>query len=592
MTRVDVDILELDVLALDRKDHPVPDLKRDEFEVRIAGKVQPLEYFDPPVPRLSAGATAGTSPTPPPAPVVLPGTTTPVQPDQRPVPHVLVFVDLEDLPLLAVKEAVPEVAQALSRLSPPVRFSVVSHFGRTSPVVWEEETWDRVSSALETLGDEAAEEARQVGSISDGTSRGGTPYSMSPPNYEARQQLEKRLLDDLVAALDILQSTRDGRPLADAWRQIGLYVQAERIRVKELVAGLRKTCEDFAPLDGRRVLILVSRGFERSPGFNFLQAAQIAQQSYARGGAPPVPGTVQAMPGLPGMGAGGIAPIVVAEYDEFVKWLAGTGIVLHFIDPSRGTDLPTAAQGSSERYRPMSSERQNLEDQGTNLAVATGGLYRLQPGDFTAALSTLLDASAGAYRLGVRMTDVDPRRTYKVEVRSLRSGVRVFARSSYRPKIPGSNAAAAVAEADRQRRRSATDEKRPGAARLSGKPIDIAIEWRGKSPAPSLDGKNLYKLEVRIPVDDLKFLAEEDGLVSSTRISVVADSAEGKGRESFSEDLFLAMTGKEYSEAAGTRTSKTLTLTLVPGRWSLSVSVSDLLENRTGIARTTVVADP
>jgi hypothetical protein len=81
-------------------------------------------------------------------------------------------------------------------------------------------------------------------------------------------------------------------------------------------------------------------------------------------------------------------------------------------------------------------------------------------------------------------------------------------------------------------------------------------------------------------------------MVASTRISVVAESAEGKGRESFAEDLFLSLTGKEYSEASGTQAVKTLTLSLAPGRWTLSVSVSDLLENRTGIARTTVVADP
>jgi hypothetical protein len=190
------------------------------------------------------------------------------------------------------------------------------------------------------------------------------------------------------------------------------------------------------------------------------------------------------------------------------------------------------------------------------------------------------------------MTDVDPRRSYKVDVRVKKSGVRVFSRSAYQPKVPGQSAVAAVAEADRQRLRANTDAKRPGAARLAGKPIEVALEWRGRSPAPGLDGKNLYKLEVKIAVDDLKFLAEDDGLVASTRISVVADSAEGKGRESFSEDLFLAMTGKEYSAASGTQTSKTLTLTLAAGKWNLSVSVADLLENRTGIARTTVVAEP
>lgn len=380
--------------------------------------------------------------------------------------------------------------------------------------------------------------------------------------------------------------------MAEAWQNIGRFVQAERTRVKELVEGLRKTCEEFALLDGRKTLIFVSRGFERYPGFNLLQAASVASQSTIRRGAPPDPRTAAALPGTPGAGAGGIQATQLLEYDDFARWLAGTGITLDFLDPSRATDLPTAEQGQGERYRSLSGERHLMQETGTNLAATTGGLARLQSGDVAGSLAVFLDASSGAYRLGVRMTDVDPRRSYKVDVRVKKSGVRVFSRSAYQPKVPGQRAEAAVAEADRQRLRANADAKKPGAARLAGKPIEVALEWRGKSPAPGVDGKNLYKLEVRIAVDDLKFLAEEDGLVASTRISVVADSAEGKGRESFSEDLFLAMTGKEYSAASGTQTGKTLTLALAPGKWNLSVSVADLLENRTGIARTTVVAEP
>lgn len=527
-------------------------------------------------------------------PAVVAGTTTPAQPEFRPAPHLLVFVDLEDLPLLAISESVPALSETLSRVPPPTRFSVVSHFGRSSPLVFEEESRDRVAAALETMAESAAEEARDVGSVSDGRSRGGSAYADSPRNYEARQSLERRLLDDLVHAIeDYMSSPRpDPRLMAEAWRSIGRFVQAERTRVKELVEGLKKTCEDFALLDGRKVLVFVSRGFERYPGFNLLQAASVASQSAMRKGGPPDLRTTAALPGVPGSGVSGIQATQLTDYDDFAKWLAGTGITFHFLDPSRATDLPTADQGRAERYRPLSNERFNLQESGTNLAATTGGLSRLQPGDVAGSLATFLDASSGAYRLGVRMTDVDPRRSYKVDVRVKKSGVRVLSRSAYQPKVPGQRVEAAVAEADRQRLRASTDAKRPGAARLAAKPIDVALEWRGKSPAPGVDGKNLYKLDVRIAVDDLKFLAEEDGLVASTRISVVADSAEGKGRESFSEDLFLAMTGKEYSAASGTRTSKTLTLTLAPGKWNLSVSVADLLENRTGIARTTVVAEP
>lgn len=585
---MDVDVLELDVLALDGKDRPVGDLAKDDFEVRIAGKPQPLEFFDPPSPRLPAAPEA------PAAPAVVAGTTALAQPDLRSPLHLLFFVDLEDLPLLALRESVPAVEAAVSRVPPPVRLSVASHFGRSSPLVWEEEALDRVSAALDTMAVTAEEEARDQAMVSDGSARGGAPGGENPRSYEARQRLERQLLDNLVAALDEYQATagRDARQMADAWRQIGQYVQGERVRVRDLLDGLRKICEDFASLEGRKVLVFVSRGFERSPGFNLLQAAQIAAQSFARGGGPPDLRTSAALPGMPGSGVGGLAATPLPEYDDFAKWLAASGITLHFLDPSRATDLPTAEQGRGERYRPLGSERMNLQESGTNLASATGGLARLQPGDLAASLVTFLDASAGAYRLGVRMTDVDPRRSYKVDVRVRRSGVRALARSAYRPKVPGMSATAAVAAADLQRLRSGVDERLPGAVRRAAAPIRVTLAWKGKSPAPAIDGKNLYKLDVLIPYDDLKFLPEEDALVSSTRISVVADSAEGKGRESFSEDLFLSMTGKEFSAAVGTQAEKTLTLTLAPGRWSLSISVTDLLETRTGIARTTVAAEP
>lgn len=268
------------------------------------------------------------------------------------------------------------------------------------------------------------------------------------------------------------------------------------------------------------------------------------------------------------------------------------GITLHFLDPSSATDVVGADVSSSQRFRPLADERRNLEDSGANLAAVTGGMARFEPGALAPALATFLDASSGTYRLGIRMTDVDPRRSYKVSVSVKRSGVRALARSAYRPKLPGSSGPAAVAEADRQRIRSGADERRPGAARRVAKPIGLAVAWKGKSSALPGGGKNLYKLDVLIPYDDLQFLPEEDSMVASARIAVVAESAEGKGRERFSEDLFLSMTGKEYSDAAGAQATKTLTLTLLPGRWNLSVSVTDLLESRSGVARATVVAEP
>jgi len=586
VTKVDVDILELDVLALDGKDRPVPDLTKDDFEVRIAGKLQPLEFFDPPAPPRTPGTGA-------PAVEVLAGTASPARPDARPVHHVLFFIDLEMLPLGAINETAPALRSAVGRVPAPARFSVVSHFGRSSSLAWEEEVLDRVTGVLDSMAATAAEEARDgMVTFRPGGSYPGRQDVDNPRNYEQRQSVERLLLDDLVQAIDTYRTTRDARPMADAWRRIGQYVMGERIRVRDMVQGLHGICEEFARLEGRKTLVLVSRGFERAPGFNLLNAAEVAAKGAMQGNTAQNIQPNAPFPGLPGEGAGGFSASPLPDVDDLVKWIAASGITLHFLDPSRATDMKTAEQGRGERYRPLSGERMNLEDQGSNLARVTGGMARFQPGDLAPALGVFLDASSGAYRLGVRMTDVDPRRSYRVDVAVKRKGVHVLARSAYQPKLPGGAAASDVAQADRQRLRAGVDERRPGAARQVLTPIAVSITFRGKSPVPPIERKNLYKLDVLIPYDDLKFLPEEDAMVASTRISVVADSTEGKGRESFAEDLFLSLTGKEYSAASGTQATKTLTLTLVPGKWSLSVSVSDLLENRTGLARATITAEP
>ena len=520
---------------------------------------------------------------------VVAGTTTPAGTAALTAPHLLFFIDVEQLPVGAIRESAPAIESAVTHLRAPVRLSVVSHYGRASTLVWEEEALERVTAALDSLAEEATMLARDSSVAIRGAGGSGAG---DPRSYEGRILVERQLLDALTSAVDTYRTTGDGRPLAEAWRQIGAYVQDERSRIRDLIQALRGVCEEFAGLDGPKTLVLVSRGIERYPGFNLLSAAQAAAAAAQTGSAMASPRSSAPIPGAPGSGVGALSATPLPDYDDFEKWLSSSGITLHFLDPSRGTDLATAEQGFSERFRNLSGERKSLQEAGTNLAAVTGGLARLQPGDLRPSLATFVDATTGAYRLGIRMTDVDPRRSYKVDVRVGRKGVRVLARSAYRPKLPATAAPAAVAGADRQRLRSGADERLPGAARRVAKPIGVEVAWKGKSASPPVGGKSLYKLDVLIPYDDLKFLPEEDTMVASTRITVVADSAEGKGHESFSEDLFLSMTGKEYSDAAGTRAVKTLTLVLLPGRWSLSVSVTDLLESRSGVARATVVAAP
>ena len=504
----------------------------------------------------------------------------PVRPDARLVSHVLFFLDLEQLPVGAIHETGPALREAVRRMPAPARLSLVSHMLAPSTLVWEEDLIDRVTDAVDGMT-AAAEQLAQ-----DSVATAGR-YFENPHVYEQRQSYERILINSLLHAIDL--GSADSITLA--WGDIGRYVAGERTRVQEMLRGLRSVCGELARLDGRKTVVFVSRGFERAPGFNFLNAVDVSVRARAN----PRAGEVSPrapFPGAPGAGAGGLTAMPVPEYDDFVRWIAASGITLHFLDPSRGTDFVSAEMPTGQRFRPLSTDRRNLQDSGANLADVTGGLSAFQPGALDTAFASLLDASSGSYRLGIRMTEVDPRRSYKVSVSVKRKGVRVLSRSAYQPKAPATAAPADVAQADRQRLRAGVDDRKPGAGRQVLKPIALSLEFRGKSSAPPVEGKGLYKLDVLVPVDDLKFVLEEETMVASTRLSVIAESTEGKGKESFSEDLFLSMTAKEYAAAAGTNAAKTLTLTLVPGNWTVTVSITDLLETRTGIARTTVVAEP
>jgi len=42
---VEVRVMDLDVVVTDKAGRPVPDLKREDFTVRVGGKVVPIDYF-------------------------------------------------------------------------------------------------------------------------------------------------------------------------------------------------------------------------------------------------------------------------------------------------------------------------------------------------------------------------------------------------------------------------------------------------------------------------------------------------------------------------------------------------------------------
>jgi hypothetical protein len=593
----EVAVLTLDVIAVDGRNRAVFGLVPADFEVRVAGKVQTIDFFEPPRER-AAGAAAPKEGRPD-SEERIAGTTTPFE-AKGAVRHILAWVDLEQLS----RRSILDTAEALHKTfdhAPAGRYGLATHFGATSGRIWDADSVDALLIEADRMGTEAAENAEGATARVPG-SQGMTSARAadSPLQYESRKLYEKQLIDDLIGVEKLGGDTRP------AVRAISEYLAAERRRTRTALQDLRETSERFSALEGPRHLFFISEGFERVPGFNFL--ARLQAEEAAAGGPASTAGRAlaggrgfPAIPGAPGsgrdLGANRFAfdSGALFEADDLARWLAASGVILHFIDPgSLGRGLLSA----EDKYAFSSTLRQddakNLQETPLRYASDTGGLARLTTNDVSGVLRDVLDATTATYRIGVRLQGVDPKKTYGVKVSTRKAGVTVLARSAFKPVGPAPQAAAVLAAgAGRASLAARVDEGRPGAARLAKKPLPVVLDWKGRSTLSSKDpAKPFWKLDVKIPHEALTFRPEEDAMLASVQIAVEAVSLDGPLRDSFSDDWFLSYSGPEYKEARDHDAVRGVTLQLPPGRWELKVSVHDALGDAFGGATLRVEAGP
>jgi len=593
----EVTVLTLDVVAVDGKNRPVFGLVPADFEVRVAGKIQTIDFFEPP--RVGA-ATGRPGEGRPDSEERIAGTTTPFAPGAT-VRHVLVWVDLEHLPRRSILDTAEALHKAFDH-APVGRYGIATHFGGVSARVWDADSVEAFLTEADGMSAEVGATAGDATMKSAGAPRmSGGRGTESPLQYEARRQYEDQLINDVIG------TETAGGDMRMVIQAVNDYLAAERRRVKTLVEDLRETVERLASLDGPRHMFYVSEGFEKVPGFNFLarlraeESARVKPAASSAGSfAPPtggrggLPGSAfPAVPGVPGatqaLGSGRFVfdPSPLFEADDLARWLSTSGVIVHFLDPgSLGRELPTAADRYAFSSTLRKDEARNLQETPMRYVSETGGLSRLTTNDVAGALENLVDAASATYRIGVRLQGVDPKKTYSVRVGTRKAGVNMLARSAFKPAAGKTNAAASLTEdARRAGVASRADERRPGAARTAKKPLAVTLEWKGRASTPSPDPlKPFWKLEVRIPHEELKFDTDSDAFVASVKIAVNATAVEGAAHDTTTDDWFLTYSGDEYKEVRDTPAARLVTLQLPPGRYDVTVSVNDALAGTYGQA--------
>ena len=145
---------------------------------------------------------------------------------------------------------------------------------------------------------------------------------------------------------------------------------------------------------------------------------------------------------------------------------------------------------------------------------------------------------------------------------------------------------AALAEARRDARAARPE-------RLVGPPIGVTMRWKGKvHENEKKAGENIYRVEVLVPYGDLSFKPAEDVMLANLRIAVEANAmGNGMGHDEFTSQETPTLAPSDVSRPPQPSFVRAVLLSLPPGKYSISASVSDLVEERAGLAQLDVAAE-
>jgi hypothetical protein len=514
----------------------------------------------------------------------------PLAPSEALQRRLLFYIDLESLSLGERRDAISLLRERIAGAGAGASVSVVSYFGHASAHVWDERGLARIEAELDRLVAEVPEESSSSYVEARGQS-GGTGAGGIVSSFEARRILETSLIRAVVEGEKMAQASGGlSRALESALRDVGLHVTGERERAREGAHALRETLEKFNGGGGKRHAVLVSGGFERLPGQSFLERLEAARRS-ARSFGDLSARSSSSIPGFAGMGSGLTFPLTrVTEQERLESWLATSGIVVHFVSAASLDTGHSAESLSFESNRNISAERRNFEDGPQRLIEVTGGLQR-RP----SSVDNVLAATTATYRLGVRLPESFGRGPFKIAVTTSRKGVSLRHQRSFQPPPPSSAPARAdLAAAEEVVREARREERSESPTRLAGPALPITATFAGKLRSDGKKpGHNVYRVDVSVPHDELKFVPAEDGFLASARVSVTAS---GIGSTTAGDEVTLELspgyTSEEFLSMRDRPLVKSVMLTLPPGRYRLSAAVSDLLAERAGVATLEVDAAP
>ena len=373
--KVEVRVMDLDVVVTDKEGRPVPDLKREDFTVLLAGKPVAVDYFA----RVDEGTIH--------APDLATASPDQVlaayrQGDQAYVPrHFLMYVDVGHLAPDGRKRGLETLRDLVTRMGPNDRGRIVL-FDRRSHELAE---W---TSSKETL-------FAALAKIEESGTR------------THRLDSERQTL----VTIDTVMGRNAREQAIHREATARRYAEEQSVEVRQLLQDVGSELTTLAPLAGKKAFLFVSGGFDFRPGH--------IMASYATGQPNVLSFTVRDVSG---------------ELDAIARRANASEITFYTVD-ARGLDPAGGASASDNPLLARSGvsflARQDSQEGMTVLARETGGIALLNSNDFATGVARIYQDASVYYSIGVTLSKVPAPGQQAVRVDVNRPGVNVRTRRGY-----------------------------------------------------------------------------------------------------------------------------------------------------------------
>jgi hypothetical protein len=341
---------------------------------------------------------------------------------------------------------------------------------------------------------------------------------------------------------DVLRKIDESRSETEAYAAVRQYCSEYKNDIDFTVDALKKTIDQLAGVEGRKILLHVSEGLPQSPGAELWKYVQDRFQSQS----------------------GGLAQF---EYDKTAAYLGiiraanAAGVTMYMVDASGlAIDNSVSAENrTTEAKLDNFLERTNLQSMGQLMAEETGGKAIMNRNDVSPALDDMERDYTSYYSIGYRSLKSGGERPRKVEVKMKKKGQVARARRSYVEKGMETRIAEGVTSA----LYFARDEN----------PLAVGIEVGRPAPA---DAQNYFvPIRIRVPFSRITLLPE--GAVARGRVIlyfIVVDAA-GKQSELANQVVPVQVDANEVAGITRRDFVHDVRLLMIPGSQRLSLAVRD-----------------